>query len=103
MAELNLAGSDGTQSTQLTEAERLDWLSEKYGPRTTIVYALESGRFVVAERGYSILHICEADEVVPLLRRVATNPPPVYQPPTERIIAPPADLAELVSNLKLRI
>ena len=65
----------------MTEDERLEWEAKKYS-RPVEVFALSSGRFVIAELDRTPLIICEGWELDAHIRVYCARPPAPYHPPS---------------------
>lgn len=74
-----------SQETQLTEDERLDWETEKYGTRVVTCYRLSSGRVMVAIDGLKPFEIAEEPFALwNAITAVKGRTVPAYVPPKAR-------------------
>ena len=69
----------------MTPEEIQEWESRKFSHHALLVYALDSGRFVVAEQDRTVLRICDTRiDVEVALRWARDRDPPPYNPPHKR-------------------
>lgn len=94
---------------ELSEAERLEWESEKYSSRTLSVRVLSSGNVVICTNGLAVRKVWDATgfgefDLYETLKEFCSEPLEEYRPPKQRLEERTAQITEgLLSGLSLKI